>query len=289
MTKDEARVYNLKIRILKFIIDNKKDLTYQFNSEELTQNKMLYFREKDLDLIMNFMDKNEKIYQIKDENEFNKFLKMHNNVANENYESLFKTLEEEYKQEQQYIKERNYESAWEFANNCKDIGYKLYWIKLPEFDEYLYVNSGMLPDTEEFFNHIHILEDLYILLKDPKPYSKKGDENLNQEIEFKIYTRRWGHDDYYAMERTKDGWKVYGYGATPYETDRKATALVEHILEHDSMIYPHNIKDIFESLWEKADEDMSIFKLKECIEEITDWISLVEYRAPKCIRKEGLL
>jgi len=279
--KKEARIFNLKIRVLKFIIENNKDFNYEFRKEELLNNEKLYFREKDLDLILEFMGRTGGDYKIKNIEEFENMLQTHKTFENENFELLFKKLEEGYIEEQQAIKNRDYEKAWEFADKYKDIAYKLYWMKLSEFEEYLYVNSGQFPIDKEFFNHIHMLEDLYNNIKNPKPYSKKGDENLHKKIDFKIYTRRWGHDDFYSIERTKDGWKVYGFSV--FGTNKGAEDLIRHILEHDNVIYPYNLGDIFESLWEKADEDMDFDTLKRCIINLFEWISSIEYNTPKCI------
>lgn len=284
ISKKDARIFNIKIRIIKFIIEASKTLDYEFRKEELLSNDKLYFREKDLDLILEFMEQGQDGFKIKNKNknEFDKILKTYKKFENENFEQLFQEFETRYKEEQELIKKRNYEQAWEFANNCKEIGYKLYWMKLPEFEEYLYINSGQFPTEKEFFNHIHILEDLYNNLRNTKHYSKKGDENLNKKIEFKIFTKRWGHDDFYSIERIKDGWRVYGF--TIFETDKKASDLIKHILEHDSVIYPYNLETIFESLWKNADEEMDFNTLKSCINNLFAWISTIEYKTPKCIR-----
>jgi len=281
--KKDARIFNLKIRVLKFIIENDKTFDYEFRKEELLNNEKLYFREKDLDLMLEFVRTTKDGYKIKNTEEFEKIFKIHQTYKNENFELLFKELENGYIEEQEAIKKEEYEKAWDFADKCKDIGYKLYWMKLPEFEEYLYVNSGQFPTNKEFFNHIHILEDLYNNLKNPKPYLKKGDENLNKKIDFKIYTRRWGHEDFYSIERTKDGWKVYGFSI--FNTNKKAQDLIKQILEHDGVIYPYNLENIFEDLWEKADEDMDFNSLKRCIINLFEWVSNIEYNTPKCIRE----
>lgn len=54
-----------------------------------------------------------------------------------------------------------------------------------------------------------ITDCLNALLKEVKNQgivlSNKSDNTLNKKITFKVYTRRWGHENTYSIKRTVNG------------------------------------------------------------------------------------
>jgi len=57
-------------------------------------------------------------------------------------------------------------------------------------------------NVKEYYYHFHTIEDLYNELHGTEKHWKKieGDINVNVDLQFKVYTARWGHEDNYSME-----------------------------------------------------------------------------------------
>jgi len=162
---------------------------------------------------------------------------------------------------------------------------KIHWHILPEYEEYMIVNSELYPnkDTREYYNHFHTLEDLYkeLTQSGKKVSSKKGDKNLNKKINIEIYSRRWGHRSTYFVERTLEGWTVTFHQKKV--GDKEGNALIE-ILEHDLINYPHELGAFMWHLWNKADgTEVTIENLKVDLDQIANWINVCEKKTPEGI------
>ena len=91
----------------------------------------------------------------------------------------------------------------------KDIIPIIHWGRLPIFNKYLIYNREKDPEFEmmEFYEHPDCLNALLNEVKNMGIIlSNKCDDTLNKIMEFKVYTRRWGHTDTYFIKRTVDGW-----------------------------------------------------------------------------------
>ncbi len=166
-----------------------------------------------------------------------------------------------------------------------DLASKIHWHTLPEYEEYMIVNSELYPnkDTREYYNHFHTLEDLYkeLIGHGKNIESKKGDINLNKKIDIKIYSRRWEHNDTYSVERTFKGWTVNFH--LERTGNKKGEALIE-TLKHDFINYPHELGTFMWHLWNKADSnEMTVDELQKDLEQIADWINACEKNTPKGI------
>lgn len=156
----------------------------------------------------------------------------------------------------------------------------LHWGRLPILSKYLMINSGIIPEENltEFYRDNDML---YALLKDIRGEGEcmesNGDQTLDKEMTFSVYTRRWGHLNNYRICRTIDGWYVK-HIAINGACKKDGTGALMSNLQHDSVFYPEDgVKYAMRQLWKKADEGkLNIEQLQEKLQQIADWISAVE-------------
>ena len=292
-----SRVYNLKIRVYKYLIDNNLPFNKIFTIQELRDIKSLYFREIDFLYIrqLNLFFVNNNGYHLNSQLEQD-FQGVRNNYIN-NYDlNIIKTnFFGAYEHIKQALNRQDYSLMNNLVNSQVNNAYALYQMTLVEFPEYMIENSGLYPYDINFFNHIHMIEDLSDLLSKEITYSKKGDINLYKEMKFKIYTNRWGHFDTYKIERSFDGWVFYGFGfnqTSPNITNcnKDGNGALIQALEHDSVNYPKNLPFALEQLWKIADEqEMSIEELNSYILALADWISNTEKLKPKFLSDMAIM
>ena len=159
----------------------------------------------------------------------------------------------------------------------------------PIHHQYMYKNRGVPVDTVEFYNHLHPVEDLLSFIEDPDSTKDPEDTTIGVEFEFEIYTRRWGHTDFYALTRTETGWRITGASAfNNNETDKSGQPGVFSALQHDSVSYPYNIGLLLEWTWDKASEGATREEVQAAINDIAKWISLCEKNTPRGMFKELL-
>ena len=66
--------------------------------------------------------------------------------------------------------------------------------------------------------------------------SNESDDTLESKIPFKVYTRRWGHEDRYSIKRTVDGWYC-GYIAINGKCKKNGEGGLFNNLDHDCIFY----------------------------------------------------
>ena len=164
--------------------------------------------------------------------------------------------------------------------SLKDIIPIIHWGRLPIFNKYLIYNRGIDPelDTIEFYKHPDCLDALLNEVKNKGiVLSNKSDYTLNKEMKFRVYTRRWGHEDIYLIKRTVNGWNC-GNISIEGECKKNGYGGLFINLDHDSIFYPKDgVAYAMEKLWEDADEGLIDFsELEKRIQQIADWISTVE-------------
>lgn len=159
----------------------------------------------------------------------------------------------------------------------------------PKHHRYMIENRGVPMEDVEFYNHVHPVDDLLKFLDNVNANDDPEDTTIGAEFELKIYTRRWGHYDYYTIIRRNDGWEFKeqlisnsGLG------DKKCEPYLNNALEHDCVCYPKQIGDFMEYLWDQAAEGLTYEEVKEHIEMIGEWISSCEMNTPRGIF-EGLI
>ncbi|MDN5075660.1 hypothetical protein, partial [Aliarcobacter butzleri] len=287
------------MRVYKHLIDNNLSFDKIFTITELQDIPSLYFRHIDFLYIIQtnlfFVNHNNNTYYL-NPRLFQDFQAIKNNYINKHNFNIIKTnFLNAYEQIKEAIKKENYSEMNIIVNSQLNNAYALYGMSLVEFPEYMIENSGLYPSNINFFNHIHMIEDLAELLSKPITYSKKGDINLYQEMSFKIYTDRWKHFDNYKIKRSFDGWIFYGLMNNLTELNntncnKDGTGALIQALEHDSVNYPKSLSFALEHLWERADEDnMSINELNKYIEDLAEWISKIESSKPKFLSDMAIM
>lgn len=289
----KERVRNLTFHILKYVIENPS-----FNIDEEITNEDLktkfYFKQSD---VLNYSSEFLNNSRFKDDikNTLNEYLALHQRYKVEIDESKVEDFKSIYKKLVDYYANINKnENLQLLLHEGALLAEKIHWISLPIFKEDYMSNAGMLPESNlrEYYCHFHTIEDLYReITNDVKkvPWkSVQGDINLNKKMKMKIYTNRWGHHDFYTVQRTIEGWiisfqsyknvmcKVNGESLGNI-TSNEDTGFYE-ILRHDSVQYPKDgVRYALATLWEEADStEMSITVLEKKLNEIAVWISEVE-------------
>jgi len=174
----------------------------------------------------------------------------------------------------------DYNQLNDIYGKLHDVITVLHWGRLPILNKYLMINSSRIPEDNviDFYDHYDML---YAMLKDIRGEGEcmttKGDETLDKKMTFSVYTRRWGHNDTYRVQRTVDGWNV-GHIAIGGACEKDGTRALFQNLNHDSVFYPEDgIKYAMTELWEQADEGtLTLDELQVRLQQIADWISMVE-------------
>jgi hypothetical protein len=286
ITKLEARQRNLKIKITSSYVSEKFKLSEVLSIDKIKI--LFYFRESDIQNSMkHFFSKKSKGYTLKDNivTDIKKMEELHN-TAIKNFESskaiyiqMFAEYRENFRKNMMASDSHdNYQTIYKTLSPHFST---LHWGTLPEYNEQIMINRGLLPETSlnEYYNHYHTLEDLYeVLMGILKPdNSFKGDINLNNKLSFRVFSRRWGHEDNYTIERRVDGWYV-GHISINGISNKDGTGPLLMNLRHDSIQFPEDgVKYALETLWDMADEtEMLVVELQNKLQEIADWISAVE-------------
>ncbi|NLV22080.1 MAG: hypothetical protein GXY49_08860 [Syntrophomonadaceae bacterium] len=156
----------------------------------------------------------------------------------------------------------------------------LHWGMLPILLKWLMINSGRLPEDDliAFYDHYDMLTALLNEIRgEGETMETKGDETLNKEMTFSVYTRRWGHSDDYRIERTIDGWEVHHISINGKCAKDGEGALMIN-LHHDGIFFPEDgVKYALSNLWDDAEDGkVTPEELQEKLQQIADWISSVE-------------
>jgi hypothetical protein len=286
ISKLQARERNLKIKIATEYINGNFKLKNTLSVEEIKN--LFYFREADFkNSLKTFFSKKGKGYILKQAvaNEIEGINQYHNNSLQsfESSKAIFIETFGEYRDNfrKNMMASDSYEKYQILYGTLSLHLETLHWVMLPEYDEQIMINRGILPETNilDYYNHYHTLEDLYEVLTGVlKPSNTfKGDINLNKKFTFKVFSRRWDHDDHYSVERRIDGWYVSHISINGLSKKDGSGPLLKN-LEHDSIQFPvDGVKYAFETLWDMADEtEMSVDELQYKLQEIADWISAVE-------------
>lgn len=292
----EAHIRNLKIQIVRLMLrSGKVDTSFveQAYSENQIRQKF-YFRKKDIcTYITKIFDGSEPKYTFKKEikKDLQSYFEQHNN-AEQDYshikkeflrkcEAYFKKVEEN---------PRAYETD-AFENFKNEIDYEntisaLHWGSLPVYKSEYIKQEELIPEEgiSEYYNNFYTLKDLVKWIKNEEKWkpSFKGDCNLDQDMNFSVYTRRWGHRDCYRIKRTINGWSIQAI-AINGDSKKNGEGKILENLRHDYIFYYESgVKEAFEYLWNMADEhEMTVNELAKKLRDIADWISGTEMACEK--------
>jgi len=157
---------------------------------------------------------------------------------------------------------------------------QLHKLVKPKHHKYMLVNRDVSPDDPEFYNHIHPIQDLLAFLKDPHANDDPEDQTIDHKFSFRVYSRRWGHDDTYEVKRTSKGWEIR-YDVVGLCNKKGQPFLFEN-LDHDGINYPEELPGYMEWLWDQAKEQgLSHEQVQEALEQLFNWVSLCEKNTPK--------
>lgn len=292
----EAHIRNLKIQIVRLMLrSGKVDTSFveQAYSENQIRQKF-YFRKKDIcTYITKIFDGSEPKYTFKKEikKDLQSYFKQHNN-AEQDYshtkkeflrkcEAYFKKVEEN---------PRAYETD-AFENFKNEIDYEntisvLHWGSLPVYKSEYIKQEELIPEEgiSEYYNNFYTLKDLVKWIKNEEKWepSFKGDCNLDQDMNFSVYTRRWGHRDCYRIKRTINGWSIQAI-AINGDSKKNGEGKILENLRHDYIFYYESgVNEAFEYLWNMADEhEMTVSELAKKLQDIANWISGTEMACEK--------
>jgi hypothetical protein len=160
----------------------------------------------------------------------------------------------------------------------------------PKHHKYMRKNRGVDPTDVEFYRHVHAVEDLFAFLSDDHANDDPVDLTMGAEFAFRVYVRRWRHDDTYRVTRTRKGWTFrhndeLATGRDGRIAGRPGTGLF-HLLDHDSVNYPEELPGYFEWLWEQAaDRGLDRDQVQQAINDLAEWVSICERSSPSGIFK----
>lgn len=278
-------IRNLKVKFVKIFIKNKMDnFSRTFSEKDLTNT--LYLRKIDREELLNVLfNQADNKYTFKPDVE--KYLKDVFKYYEENklkYNKQKGTFINEY---EKYIREvervgYNESKFQDFWSKINSFIPAIHWGSLPIYKEE-YVSKRGLNNLDknpfEYYNDYYTLSDLYkwVKVEDKWEPSLLGDCNLDIEMEFPVYTRRWGHEDYYRISRTTTGWYI-NFLSINGDSEKDGTGKIFANLKHDGVFFPEeDIKNAFSILWDDADRrEMPISELKRKLQDIASWISNVE-------------
>lgn len=281
----KVRERNLKINIAKQLIINEFTERKTFTRQELKD--IFFFKESDvLSIAPGLFDVSEDEYVMTSEfADFvdkvvrsNKAVKEYLTAAEAEFIKIYGSFREEVERDMYRAYAGN--KYQKLFSKLKEIIPIIHWGKLPIFNKYLLYNREKNPDLEmiEFYDHPDCLNALLNEVKGKGIIlSNKSDDTLDKEIPFRVYTRRWGHEDRYSIKRTVNGWHC-GYIAIRGECKKNGEGGLFNNLDHDSVFYPKDgVAYAMEQLWEAADEgEIDFEELTKRIQQIADWISTVE-------------
>ncbi len=289
MKLNVAHERNLKIKMLKVYI-SQNDSFFENGFSEQQIHTQFYFRQVDMRDYRNlFFEKKDDLYYLKSEDFkiLNKWKYEHKN-ADKTYKSVSKEFMKDFEgfMDNKQLKVYDDTVFSDFFKNIKDQIDVLHWGSLPIYKDWVLCECETIPEEnlKLYYNNFSALNDLYNWIRNMEYWrpSFDGDCNLNIDMKFSVYSRRWGHRDTYYIQRTIDGWLVTFMGETRDAEKDGSGALINN-MKHDYIFFPEDdFKDAMSTLWNMADErEMSSGELADKLQNIADWVSAIEYTMGK--------
>lgn len=150
----------------------------------------------------------------------------------------------------------------------------------PKHHAYMIENRELTPDDAHFYMHFHPLEDLLKFLDDEHANDDPVDQTIGLDFSFRVFSRRWGHDDTYLVKRTEDGW-IISHHAISGPCDKGGRPYLFENLRHDSIQFPARMEGWMEWLWDRAcTEGLTQTQVQEALQQLADWVSTTERNRP---------
>lgn len=164
--------------------------------------------------------------------------------------------------------------AHELHMSLKDRGLE------PRHHKYMVKNRELAVDHPDFYKHIHPIEDLLKFLNDEHANDDPEDQTIGCKFTFRVFSRRWGHDDTYDIVRTKTGWDV-SYTSIGGTCDKGGQPFLFRNFQQDFIEFPNGLDGWLEWLWNQAEsKGLSVTEVQDALQKLADWVSLVEKNAP---------
>lgn len=286
---NKAHIRNLEIQIVKLVSQSGDGIDSVFSNiyseNEIHDN--FYFRKNDIHEYKNsFFELQDRGYRFKNPvtEKLEAYLEKH-----EEAKKKYSDVKSRFLEQSKAFFRRMEENPWNFdnddfektKNDLKDDLSIIHWGSLPIYKEKYMEARRALPEEDiiAYYDDIYTFKDLVNWIEEEATWKPtfKGDCNLDQDMNFSVYSRRWGHRDSYRIKRTISGWDIRAIAINgPSEKD--GTGMIMENLNHDSIFYPEqSIKNAFKYLWEMADErEMTVEELAAKLQNIADWISEIE-------------
>lgn len=150
----------------------------------------------------------------------------------------------------------------------------------PKHHAYMIKNRELQPDAPEFYMHFHPIEDLLKFLDDEHANDDPVDQTIGSKFTFRVYSKRWGHDDNYTVKRTESGWEI-SHIAIGGPCDKGGRPFLFENLRQDSINHPEGLDGWMEWLWRQAEtRGLTVEQVQAALQELADWVSQTEKNAP---------
>lgn len=150
----------------------------------------------------------------------------------------------------------------------------------PRHHAYMIKNRGLPADHQEFYMHFHPLEDLLKFLDDEHANDDPEDQTIGADFTFRVFSKRWGHDDTYRLQRTANGWTV-AHLMINGPCDKGGRPFLFENLRHDSIHFPAGLEGWMEWLWDQAaSQGLDQQKVQAALQQLAEWVSTTEQNAP---------
>lgn len=150
----------------------------------------------------------------------------------------------------------------------------------PKHHAYMVKNRGFQPDAPEYYMHFHPIEDLLKFLDNEHANDDPLDATIGCKFTFRVYSKRWGHEDTYTVKRTTDGWEI-SHLAIGGPCDKGGRPFLFDNFRQDSISFPDGLDDWMEWLWSQAEtKGLTAEQVQASLQELADWVSQTEKTAP---------
>jgi len=95
---------------------------------------------------------------------------------------------------------------------------------------------------------------------------------------FSVYSRRWGHNDNYDVDKTRTGWRIT-HLSIGGNADNAAKPVLYEVLNHDDINYPEALPGYFEWLWVES-AGWNGIQIQEQLDVLAEWVNTVEKSSP---------
>lgn len=109
---------------------------------------------------------------------------------------------------------------------------------------------------------------------------------MPHEFTFRVYSRRWGHEDTYRIKKLDEGWHI-GFKAHTGNCDREGSPHLEGNFRQDSINYPAKIGFYMDWIWEGLHtKKINDAEAQVRLQQLADWVSEIERSTPDTLEWE---